>query len=179
MLDFVCRRARFLRHMVCQHLDDACAAPAVGSDALVRFDAAFKENGVELAPRDDHDKSFSPCSAGVVFCVHYDTVVWTWAIPDEKLARTCMLKETAILNDTIPAKDMRSLAGKLLHVKPLVPGGRFNIDKIMRVYKVAAKTEEQHFTSLPQTAEILAPVFASMLRKSRHSTATWRAQQAL
>lgn len=53
-----------------------------------------------------------------------------------------MLIEEALQSDTFPAKDMRSLAGKLLHVKPLVPGGRFNIDKIMRVYKAAAKTEE-------------------------------------
>ena len=146
LLDLVCRRAGFPRAMVCQHLDDVCAAAAAGSDTLYRFDAAFKELaadiGVELAPRDDHDKSFAPCTAGVVFGVHYDTVAWTWAIPDEKLARTCMLLEEAIAAGSMAAKQIRSLVGKLIHVKPLVPAGRFNMDKIMRVYRAAARTEE-------------------------------------
>jgi hypothetical protein len=145
VLDLVCRHANFPRGMVCQHLDDVCAAAAAGSDKLERFDAAFKEIaaavGVELAPRDDHDKSFAPCTAGVVFGVHYDTVAWTWAIPQEKLARTCMLIEKAVQDRVLTAKDMRSLAGKLIHVKPLVPGGRFNIDKIMRTYKKAARED--------------------------------------
>jgi hypothetical protein len=145
VLDLVCRRAAFPAHMVCQHLDDVCAAAAAGSDTLQRFDAAFQEIaaavGVELAPRDDHDKSFGPCTAGVVFGVHYDTVAWTWAIPEEKLARTCGLIEMAVEQGSLSAKDMRSLAGKLIHVKPLVPGGRFNMDKIMQAYKAAARTD--------------------------------------
>jgi hypothetical protein len=145
VLDLVCRRASFPRSMVCQHLDDVCAAAAAGSDSLERFDAAFKEIaadvGVELAPRDDHDKSFAPCTAGVVFGVHYDTVAWTWAIPEDKLAATCILLEQAMSEAELPAKTVRSLVGKLIHVKALVPGGRFNIDKIMRMYKTAARTE--------------------------------------
>jgi hypothetical protein len=145
VLDLVCRRANFPRNMVCQHLDDVCAAARAGSEALGKFDAAFQEIaadvGVELAPRDDHDKSFAPCTAGVVFGVHYDTVTWTWAIPEEKLARTCILLETAMAADMLAATQVRSLVGKLVHVKPLVPAGRFNMDKIMRTYKEAAKTE--------------------------------------
>lgn len=147
VLDFVCRRAVFPRQRVCQHLDDVIAAAPAWSDAVHRFDAAFKEIaesvGVELAPRDDPEKSFAPCTAGVVFGVFYDTVAWTWAIPEEKLARTCCLLEVGIKNDSMSAKDMRSLAGKLIHVKPLVPGGRFNIDKIMRAYKEAANSEDR------------------------------------
>jgi hypothetical protein len=137
VLDLVCRRSSFPRSMVCQHL--------AGSDSLARFDASFKEIaadvGVELAPRDDHDKSFAPCTAGVVFGVHYDTVAWTWAIPEDKLAATCILLEQAMSQAELPAKTVRSLVGKLIHVKALVPGGRFNIDKIMRMYKTAARTE--------------------------------------
>ncbi len=111
VLDLVCRRAVFPRSMVCQHLDDVCAAAPAGSPALHRFDEVAAAVGVELAPRDDHDKSFAPCTAGVVFGVHYDTVAWTWAIPDEKLIRTCKLLETAMDEGELPAKDMRSLAG--------------------------------------------------------------------
>jgi hypothetical protein len=146
VLDLVCRRAVFPRSMVCQHLDDVCAATAAGSDALDRFDAAFMELaaelGVELAPRDDPDKSFAPCTAGVVFGVRYDTVAWTWAVPEEKLARICNMLQEAINSETLEPKAVKSLVGKLIHVKPLVPAGRFNIDKIMRVYAAAARSEE-------------------------------------
>ena len=146
ILDLVCRRASFPRRMVCQHLDDVCAAATAGTCSLQRLDKAFQEIaesvGVILAPRDDPEKSFAPCKAGVVFGVYYDTEAWTWAIPQEKLARTCGMLEEGIQKATLSAKDMRSLAGKLIHVKPLVPGGRFNMDKIMQAYKVAANAEE-------------------------------------
>ncbi len=95
-----------------------------------------------MQPADNHDKSFAPCTAGLVFGVHYDMVAWTWAIPDEKLARTCMLLEEAMAAKSTAAKQIRSLVGKLVHVKPLVPAGRFNMDKIMRVYRAAARTQE-------------------------------------
>ncbi len=145
VLDLVCRRANFPRKMVCQHLDDVCAAAAAGSHALTALDAAFQELaaelGVELAPRDDPEKSFAPSTEGVVFGIHYDTVKWTWAVPPAKLSRTCSMIKMAIECKEVDAKEFRSLAGKLLHVKPLVPGGRFNIDKIMRTYAAAARTE--------------------------------------
>jgi len=144
--DLVRRRAAFPWKMTCQHLDDHVAAAPAGSDAVHRLDAAFKEIaesiGVELAPRDDPEKSFAPCTAGVVFGVFYNTVAWTWAIPEEKLARTCKLLETGMACGQLAAKDMRSLAGKLIHVKPLVPSGRFNMDKIMRTYKEAANSDD-------------------------------------
>jgi len=147
VLDLVCRRASFPKSMVCQHLDDVCAAAAAGSDALYRLDGAFQEIaadiGVELAPREDKEKSFAPSTEGVVFGVHYDTVSWTWAIPQEKLDRICNMLADTIEAESVPAKEFRSLAGKLIHVKPLVPAGRFNIDKIMRTYAKAARTEDE------------------------------------
>ncbi len=117
VLDLVCRRAVFPRSMVCQHLDDVCAATAAGSDALDRFDAAFMELaaelGVELAPRDDPDKSFASCTAGVVFGVRYDTAAWTWAVPEEKLARICNMLQEAINSETLEPKAVKSLVGSL------------------------------------------------------------------
>jgi hypothetical protein len=68
----------------------------------------------------------------VVFGVFYDTISWTWAIPQEKLDRICNMLADTIEAESVPAKEFRSLAGKLIHVKPLVPAGLFNIDKIMR-----------------------------------------------
>ncbi len=74
----------------------------------------------------------------MVFGVHYNTAAWTWAVPEEKLAGICNMLRNAIDSDTVEPKTMKSLTGKLIHVKPLVPAGRFNIDKIMKVYAAAA-----------------------------------------
>jgi len=77
VLDFVCRRAEFPRNMVCQHLDDICAAASRDSTTLHRFDQEFiklaSEIGVKLAPRDDPEKSFGPSKKGTVFGISYDT----------------------------------------------------------------------------------------------------------
>jgi hypothetical protein len=48
LLDLVCRKANFPKTMVCQHLDDVCAATTAGSDSLHKFDAAFKELAADI-----------------------------------------------------------------------------------------------------------------------------------
>ena len=146
VLDLVCRQARFPTHMVCQHLDDVCAASAAcDAEKIMKFDTTFQQVaaavGVELAPRDDPEKSFAPTTEGVVFGIHYDTSAWTWAIPAEKLARLCQLLQAAIDSTVFNSQDMRSLAGKLIHIKSLVPAGRFNIEKIMSAYATAGTAE--------------------------------------
>jgi hypothetical protein len=131
---------------VCQHLDDICAASsACLADKLVTFDQAFQDIadslGIALAPRDDPEKSFGPSTNGTVFGIHYDTVSWTWAIPKDKLANIYKQINNAIAVDTMDSKAWKSLAGKLIHIKPLVPAGRFNIDKIMATYAAANKDD--------------------------------------
>ena len=63
VLDLVCRCTKFPANMVCQHLDDMCAA-ARDKGALDNFDKGFtdiaKLVGVKLAPREDPEKSFGP-----------------------------------------------------------------------------------------------------------------------
>jgi len=146
VLDLVCRKAGFPRHMVCQHLDDVCAAFSADSGhRLWEFDKAFGDVaaalGVQLAPRDDPEKSFAPTTGGIVFGVHYDTVSWTWAVPEDKLANLHRLIETALDDGELDSKAFRSLAGKIIHIKPLVPAGRFNVDKVMAAYALANTCE--------------------------------------
>jgi hypothetical protein len=76
-------------------------------------------------------------------------------------------------NGQLLAKDMRSLAKKLIHIKPLVPGGRFNIDKIMKVYKAAAKCEETVYISAAcrRQLQFWHIFFASVLWQGRHTAA--------
>ncbi len=88
------------------------------------------------------EKLFALCTAGMVFRVHYNTVAWKWAILADKLARTCNMISAAGDSELGLAVDMQSLAGKLIHMKPLVPAGRFNLDKIMRAYAATARSEE-------------------------------------
>lgn len=137
--DLVVRMASFPKDMTCQHLDDTVAAAAAGDrERLERYDAAFfqlaEQIGVKLAPRDDPDKSFGPCKAGTVFGVHYDTEKWTWAIPEAKLARLLIALRRIIDDAAVTVTDFRSVVGKIINVRPLVPSGRFHVDHIMAVY---------------------------------------------
>ena len=136
VLAIVIDRSGFDPALVIQHLDDVCAAGPAASDMLFKFDAEFQNTakylGIKLAPRDDPTKSFGPSTSGVVLGVVYDTVAWTWAIPEEKFIR--LLHDLRALVD---AKDfaqdrMWSVVGKLIHVKPLVPAGNFNIYHLIK-----------------------------------------------
>ena len=118
--------------LVCQHLDDCCAAGPAGSTVLEQFDAEYfavaEELGLKLASRDDPDKSFGPSRQGTVLGVVYDTVAWTWAIPQDKLIRLLHdLQNVLDTEDGIPQERIWSIAGKILHVKALVPEGKFNL----------------------------------------------------
>jgi len=150
VLDIVCRRANFPTDMICQHLDDICAAAQVGSPLTTRFDEAFAEVaayiGIKLAPRDSPDKSFAPSTKGIVFGVQYDTDEWTWCIPQDRLHRLISSIEEAIEKGVLSAKEMQSLAGKLINIKPLVPTGKFNIDEVMLALAASSKEEEVHLS---------------------------------
>jgi hypothetical protein len=119
VLDLVLRWANFPAEMVCQLLDDVCAAAAAGSEGVYRFEKAYrdvaKEIGVRLAGYEDSEKAFAPCTKGVVLGVEYDTVAWTWAIPQEKLIRLVAQIKRAMAVEEIRQDEMWSLAGRIIH----------------------------------------------------------------
>ena len=121
---------------VCQVLDDCCAAGSEFSSTIDDFDRIFyqvaADLGINLAPRDDPEKSFAPCQLGVVLGVSYDTVSWTWSLPQEKLCRLLHSIKAVMISDFFPQDGIWSIVGKILNVKPLVPGGRFNLDSIIK-----------------------------------------------
>jgi len=145
VLDFVCRHAAFPHSMVCQHLDDVCAAAPHNSEAVHKFDTSFMEIadyvGVKLAPRDDPEKSFGPSKSGTVFGVFYDTVEWTWKIPHEKLARLIADIRSALAATDISETATKSIVGKIIHLRPLLPAGKFSIDQIMRLLANSSKAD--------------------------------------
>lgn len=126
----------FPAHMVCQYLDDICAAAPKGCGSLAVFEKAYRavaqQLGVLLAPTTDPDKAFSPCTCGVVLGVRYDTVAWTWCIPPEKLARLLNQIRTVFCAEKIRQHEVWSLVGRILHYAPLIPGGRFNISELIK-----------------------------------------------
>ena len=143
VLELVCRLLGFPRDMVCQHLDDICTAVAAEElERLEKFDAGFQKVagmiGVKLAPREDKEKSFWPSKEGVLFGVEYDMERWTWAIPREWLVRLLNSLQEAMDRLVLEARAVKSLVGKLINVKALVPMGRFNVDIVMRWLAAAA-----------------------------------------
>jgi len=143
VLELVLRISGFPPRMVCQHLDDVCAAASVAAaDSLRRFEATYRsvaaDVGVKLAPPDDIDKGFSLCTRGVVLGVEFDSVDWTWAIPAEKVARLLGQIRTALEADQLRQDQIWSLVGRIIHYAPLVPCGRFNIDHLIRANSAAA-----------------------------------------
>jgi hypothetical protein len=141
ILRLVCKMASFPKDQVAQHLDDICAAAEAGSGLVEKFDTMFQQVagrlGVKLASRDDPDKSFGPGTCGIVFGVQYDTVSWTWSIPHEKRVRIMLAIQDCLQRDQVSARAAKSLVGKLIHIKALLPAAKFNMSHIMRLNAVA------------------------------------------
>jgi hypothetical protein len=154
VLDFVIRQSKFPADMVIQYLDDVCAAAPAGCPSLRMFEQAYKavaaDLGVKLAPDTDPDKAFSCTTAGVVLGVHYDTVSWTWSIPQEKLARVLSQIQTGLDSDTMMQHEVWSLVGRLIHYAPLIPCGKFNIGSLIAAS--ATSTDRNYVVTV--TAEV-------------------------
>jgi hypothetical protein len=163
VLDLVLRMAQFPAELVCQHLDDVCAAAAAGSMKLEEFERTYREVaediGVKLAPYGDPDKAFAPCTKGIVLGVEYDTEKWTWAIPQEKLARLVAQIRKAMEAETMKQEELWSLAGRIIHYAPLIPGGKYNIRHIIRAN--AASTDRNF--RVPVTTELKRQLYYWMI----------------
>ena len=140
VLHIVLHEADFPADSVAQYLDDCCAVSA-SFDSISRYDQTFfrvaKRLGVELASRDDPEKSFGPCTQGVVLGILYDTANWIWAYPTEKFVR--LLHDLQLALDSVETRQdfLQRICGKILHVAPLVPGGKFNLVFIIQAASVS------------------------------------------
>ena len=128
--------ARHPASLVEQHLDDVVAVGSPNDGGIWRFDKAYRDVsstvGVRLAERTDPDKSFAPRTDGLVLGVWYDTVDWTWKIREDKLSRICdKLQKVIEGTEDITVEHMLSLAGKLVDIRLLVKGGKYNLGLIL------------------------------------------------
>ena len=139
VLAVVIALAQFPADMVCQHLDDVVAAAPDGCNSLWRFDWWYRKVaervGITLAPREDPEKSFPPSKEGVVFGVNYNTVTWRWSLPQEKLDRIVHMIWDVMESELVEGSVIESLAGKLVHIRALIPESRFHMSAIMAAVK--------------------------------------------
>ena len=159
--------------LVCQHLDDTCAAAPADSGLAERFDETYqwvaKKIGVKLAPRDDPEKSFGPSTEGVVLGVRYNTKDWTWAIPDDRLSTILNLLLDILDMEWVPSAAMETLVGKIVHVKPLIPGGKFHMSELQRAIGDIRREDTRQ-----KEAGISSPFFVEMTDMMRAQLMYWR-----
>ena len=147
VLFIVIKRAEFNPKNVIQHLDDVVAADTADSTKIEEFDKTFaevaQELGIRLAPRDDKDKAFGPSTEGTVLGVQYDSKKWTWGLSEEKLNRICITIEELTCEKEVLQEQIRSIAGKIINIRDLVPGGKFHIDHIIRANNLYENGKEK------------------------------------
>ena len=62
----------------------------------------------------------------------YNTVNWTWAVPQNRLNIMINLILDVLEAEKVPSKIFKSLVGKIVHVKPLVPDASFHVSELQR-----------------------------------------------
>ena len=146
---------------VCQHLDDVCAVGDKNATTIWDFDKAYREVcenvGISLADRSDKDKSFAPTTKGQVLGVDYDTEAWTWNIRQDKLIRILYMIREALDSQVISVTHMKSLVGKIIYIRFLVPGGKFRMGYLTKAaaFGENSKNKNQAMRLSPECKEHL------------------------
>ena len=146
VLSIVIFRSKFPPSLTSQHLDDCCAAAPANDTSIYRFDNEYKsvaeELGITLASRDDPEKSFAPTKEGCVYGIYYNTVTQTWWVSEERIARIQhQIKELLDVTE-LEQQKVWSLAGRIIHLKDLIIGGRFHVGHLLKANSVY--TDKEH-----------------------------------
>ena len=124
----------FTREDVEQHLDDVLGVgpPEVNEEASVdKFFTNYKEEaekaGFKLDKSGNRDKVQPPDTKCTALGVEFDTVSWTWKYKADKLARILHTLAGLARGEALQYSELQSIAGKLIDVRFLVRGGRYNM----------------------------------------------------
>ena len=124
------------RRCITQHVDDVCGASPQGNNACARFFNTYREVcadiGVELASTDDPDKAFAPSTEGMILGVFYDTTAFVWSLREDKLARILNMIEYGVEMEEMTQRFVKSLCGKLVDIRCLVPNSKFYLSQLIR-----------------------------------------------
>ena len=131
--------ADFPHHLCVQHLDDVCAASPAMSGTIEKFYETYREVclevGVELADPNDPDKAFPPCTNGIVLGICYDTeegANGSWYLREDKMTDIILMLDKAIEGEESSQKFIKSLCGKLIHLRCLIYNSKFKLGQIIK-----------------------------------------------
>ena len=112
----------------CMVLDDLCSVGPKGDKVVMDYFTTYRKLsrrlGVELAPMDDPGKAFSPCTKGEILGLIYDTVAWTWSLPEEKGKRLLALMWRVMKEKGGHVKTIMTMMGRINHYMDVI-GGRY------------------------------------------------------
>lgn len=117
-----------------QIIDDIVAC---GTKVQVeRFYGKYREValdcGVKLAPEEDKRKAFAASRTGEVFGVNYCTLSFTWWLGEDKLGVIVDMLLKVEESDQHTLAFLKSITGKLVHYRLMVPQGRFHLGQLIR-----------------------------------------------
>ena len=123
-----------LRRQVARHLDDVVAAGTKKEteEFYDNYRKVSSKLGVELADVSDPDKAFAPCQEGQVFGIQYNTASFTWWLREDKLGRIMNSLSALIEEGEHKVRFLKSVAGKIMDVRLLVPNGKYNVGQIVK-----------------------------------------------
>ena len=129
--------SRMPRYAVEQHLDDVIAVGLPGEDSPVfTFFRMYQEEarkcGIRLDASGNVEKCQSPATTFVGLGVCFDTVRWVWWLKQDKLARILIALNDIRSGVPTLTRDMATITGKLVDIRDLVPGGRYNLLYFLR-----------------------------------------------
>ena len=141
-------------NQVAQIIDDVVACGT--EEEVVRFYSIYREVaedcGVRLASEEDPKKAFAARQEGEVFGVEYCTKSWTWWLREDKLS--IMLKMLRCMEEEKIHKlgFIKSIAGKLVHYRLMVPQGKFHLGQIIRMGRSSPKENMERMVELSDWA---------------------------
>lgn len=120
------------RDQVEQHLDDVLGVGLPGEEGVVHdFYRAYREEagkcGIKIDSSGSRDKCQAPDTTFIGLGVCFDTVRWVWWLKEDKLLTILHALLSIQRSTTTSLKELQSVTGKLVDIRDLVPGGRYNL----------------------------------------------------
>ena len=130
----------FSRRDVEQHLDDVLGVGPGQFEAERSVDAFFRnylarasEVGFKLDKSGNTEKVQPPGTVCTALGVVFDTEAWTWSLKADKLARMNHTLHRIVQGDELEYREVQSIIGKLIDIKSLVQGGKYNLQYFLRL----------------------------------------------
>jgi hypothetical protein len=133
------------RYLVEQHIDDVLGAGPPGADSVIwKFHQTYLKEarnvGIQLDDSGNSEKQQEPSCTVVALGVCFNTSTWTWGFKPDRLAIVLNSLNVVRSSDYIEERVIQSLTGKLVDVRSLVPGGRYNLLYFLRAVHKQERT---------------------------------------